>query len=113
MYKDYYLRFKSKEEAIQVFSLIPDHTYVSENDELEIVSQTQTFAILEVGKIYNNDGVYEYNKDGEMIVISSPTPMKGYHYNYRLVWGQGEEIPFPEVLTPYSKTPKTPSATIF
>lgn len=109
--KDYYLKFKSKEEAIKVFSTIPGHTYEDES-EVKIVTDTKTFSIWEVGILYT-DGVYDTSDTGEFITIKPPIPKEGYHFNYRIVWGQGEEIPLPEQLEPYVGYPKTPKTTFF
>ena len=114
MITDYFLKFSSKEEALQVFSTIPEHTYTPHNpetnqplDTLEVSSQTETFAIDEVGVLFNNDGVY--SEDGE--VITAPTQITGYHYNYRTVYGNKPEIPLPVELEPYLVVPQNPQRT--
>jgi hypothetical protein len=114
MITDYFLKFSSKEEALQVFSTIPEHTYTPHNpetnqplDTLEVSSQTETFAIDEVGVLFNNDGVY--SEDGE--VITPPTQITGYHYNYRTVYGNKPEIYLPTELEPYLVTPQNPQRT--
>lgn len=116
MLTDYFLKFASKEEAIQVFSTIPEHTYTPYNpetneplDTLEVTSQTETFAIDEVGILYEDDGVY--GEEGN--VITPPTQIEGYHYNYRTVYGSKPEIPLPTELEPYLVTPQTPQRTFF
>lgn len=116
MITDYFLKFSSKEEALQVFSTIPEHTYTPHNpetneplDTLEVVKQTETFAIDEVGVLYENDGVY--SEDGE--VITPPTQITGYHYNYRTVYGNKPEIYLPVELEPYLVTPQNPQRTFF
>jgi hypothetical protein len=116
MYSDYFLKFASKEEALQVFSTIPEHTYTPYNletneplDTLEITQQSETFAIDEVGVLYEDDGVY--SEDGE--VITAPTQIIGYHYNYRTVYGNKPEIPLPSELEPYLVTPEHPQRTFF
>lgn len=116
MLTDYFLKFASKEEAIQVFSTIPEHTYIPYNpetneplDTLEVTPQTETFAIDEVGILYEDDGVY--SEDGE--VITPPTQIEGYHYNYRVVYGNKPETPLPSELTPYLVTPNNPQRTFF
>jgi hypothetical protein len=119
MISDYFLKFSSKEEAIQVFSTIPEHTYTPYNPEtneplntIEITTQTETFAIDEVGVLYNNDGVYETNSEtGEITVVTSPTQISGYHYNYRTVYGNKPPIPLPVELEPYQVTPPNPQRT--
>lgn len=121
MITDYFLRFSSKEEAIQVFSTIEGHTHNSYNpetnqvlDTLEITTQTETFAIDEVGVLYNDDGVYETNPEtGDFTVITPPTLIDGYHYNYRTNYGNQPEIPLPVELEPYLATPKKPKKTFF
>lgn len=117
MYSDYFLKFASKEEALQVFSTIPEHTYTPYNPEtnvpletLEVSSQTETFAIDEVGILYENDGVYS---EDNLEVITSPTQIIGYHYNYRTVYGNKPEIPLPVELEPYLVVPQNPQRTFF
>jgi hypothetical protein len=114
MYSDYFLKFASKDEALQVFSTIPEHTHTPYDPEtnqplesLEITTQTETFAIDEVGILYNKDGVY--NEIGE--VITPPTQIEGYHYNYRTLYGNKPEIPLPVELEPYVVTPQNPQRT--
>lgn len=116
MLTDYFLKFASKEEAIQVFSTIPEHTYTPYDpetnellDTLEVTQQTETFAIDEVGILYEDDGVY--SEDGE--VITPPTQIEGYHYNYRVVYGNKPETPLPSELTPYLVTTQNPQRTFF
>jgi hypothetical protein len=116
MLTDYFLKFSSKEQALQVFSTIPEHTYTPYNPEtnqplntLEVTQQTETFAIDEVGILYNNDGVY----DETGFVITSPTQKDGYHYNYRIVYGNRPEIPLPVELEPYLVYPNNPQRTFF
>lgn len=116
MITDYFLKFSSKEEALQVFSTIPEHTYTPYDPEtnvpletLEVSSQTETFAIDEVGVLYNNDGVY--SEDGE--VTAPPTQIPGYHYNYRTVYINKPQAPLPPQLGPYLVTPQTPQRTFF
>ena len=116
MLTDYFLKFASKEEAIQVFSTIPDHTYTPYDPEtneplpiLEIATQSETFAIDEVGVLYEDDGVY----DDEGDVITPPTQIDAYHYNYRVLYGNGPEIPLPVELEPYLVTPENPQRTFF
>jgi hypothetical protein len=120
MLTDYFLKFASREEALQVFSTIPEHTYTpydpQTNQQLPpaITQQTETFAIDEVGVIYNNDGVYETNSEtGFIDVITPPTPKEGYHYNYRTVYGNKPEIPLPTELQPYLVNPQNPVRTFF
>lgn len=115
MITDYFLKFASKEEAVQVFSTIPEHTYTPYDFEtnqplntLEIVQQTNTFSIDEVGEIYKG-GTY----DEEGNVIEPPTKLEGYHYNYRVNYGNQPEIPLPVELEPYLVTPKKPKRTFF
>ena len=116
MITDYFLKFSSKEEALQVFSTIPEHKYTTYNpetnqplDTLEVSSQTETFAIDEVGILFNVDGTY--SEDGE--VITAPTQIEGYHYNYRTVYGNKPEIPLPVELEPYLVVPQNPQRTFF
>ena len=104
MFSDYFLKFNSKDEAMQVFSSIPDHTY-----DGQIVEQTENFAIDEVGILYEDDAVY--NNAGEIIV--PPTQINGYHDNYRIVYGNKEEPPLPVELEPFLVTPETPKQTFF
>jgi hypothetical protein len=114
MLKDYFLKFNSKDEALQVFSSIPGHTYipydVSNNPlPLEITQQTETFALDEVGVIYNDDGVY----DASFQQISSPTAKTGYHYNYRMVFGNLPETSIPSELESFLVSPKQPFREFF
>ena len=117
MITDYFLKFSSKEEALQVFSTIPEHTYTPHNpetnqplDTLEVVKQTEIFAIDEVGVFYNNDGVY--NED-TLELTTPPTQIPGYHYNYRTVYINKPQAPFPPQLGLYLVTPQTPQRTFF
>lgn len=78
-----------------------------------IITQTPSAAIDEVGVIYT-EGVYETNKEtGEIIEITPTEPLEGYHYNYRIVWGQAEEIPLADNLVPYLVTPQQPVRQFF
>jgi hypothetical protein len=115
MLKDYYLKFASKEEAAEVFSSIPDHTFTNpETEEVTISQGNGTFAIDEVGVIYNDDAVYETNEEtGEITLVTPATAVEGYHYNYRIVFGNHPEIPLPEELQPYAVEPNTPSRVWF
>jgi hypothetical protein len=110
MLKDYFLKFPSKQEAIQVFSKIPNHTYILDGDEETTpIQQSQNFAIDVVGILYEDDAVY--SEDGT--VITPPTEINGYHYNYRVVYGNKPEIPLPSELEPYLVTPENPQRTFF
>lgn len=122
MLTDYFLKFASKEEALKVFSMIPEHTFVPYDletnqplDTIEITQQTETFAIDEVGILYNDDGVYgdPDPETGEIVVITPPTQIEGYHYNYRIIYGNKPEIPLPSELEAYLVTPQTPQRTFF
>ena len=110
MLKDYFLKFPSKQEAIQVFSKISNHTYILDDDEeTTTIQQSQNFAIDDIGILYEDDAVY--SEDGT--VITSPTEINGYHYNYRVVYGNKPEIPLPSELEPYLVTPENPQRTFF
>ena len=122
MLSDYSLKFSSKEEALQVFSTIPEHTYTpydpetnQPSDTLAVTSQTETFAIDEIGVIYKNDAEYSEPdpETGEITLISPPTQIKGYHYNYRTIYGNKPPIPLPVELEPYLVTPKNPRHVFF
>lgn len=122
MLSDYSLKFSSKEEALQVFSTIPEHTYTPYDpetnqplDTLAVTSQTETFAIDEIGVIYKNDAEYSEPdpETGEITLISPPTQIKGYHYNYRTIYGNKPPIPLPVELEPYLVTPKNPRHVFF
>jgi hypothetical protein len=121
MLTDYFLKFASKEEAIQVFSTIPEHTYTPYDPEtneplhtLEITSQSETFAIDEVGVLYEDDGVYETNLEtGEITVVTPPIQIDAYHYNYRVLYGNGPETPLPVELEPYLVSPENPQRNFF
>jgi hypothetical protein len=110
MLKDYYLKFASKEEALEVFSSISEHTITNPQTQEVTVSQGNgTFAIDEVGVIYNNDAVFSTDQEtGEITLVTPATSVEGYHYNYRIVFGNNEEIPLPTELEPYIVTPQTP-----
>jgi hypothetical protein len=110
MLKDYYLKFASKEEALEVFSSIPEHTITNpEAQEVTISQGNGTFAIDEVGVIYNNDAVYSTDQEtGEITLVTPATAIEGYHYNYRLVFENREEIPLPEELELFQVTPTSP-----
>lgn len=78
-----------------------------------IITQTPNAAIDEVGVIYT-EGVYETNEEtGEIIEITPAEPLEGYHYNYRIVWGQAEEIPLADNLVSYLVTPQQPVRRFF
>lgn len=78
-----------------------------------IITQTPNAAIDEVGVIYTQ-GVYETNEEtGEIIEITPAEKLEGYHYNYRIVWGQAEEIPLADNLIPYIAAPNHPSRQFF
>lgn len=103
MIKDYFLKFNSKSEALQVFSTISGHTYTPYNANnhplpLEIVQQTETFAIDEVGIIINN---------------SNQTTKTGYHYNYRMILKNQPETPIPSELINFIVSPKSPHKEFF
>ncbi len=112
MITDYFLKFASKEEALQVFSTIPEHTHTSYDpetntplDTLEVTSQTETFTIDEVGVLFKNDGVYS---EDTLELITPPTQIPGYHYSYRTVYGNKPEIYLPNELEDYAATPQNP-----
>jgi hypothetical protein len=104
-YNDYFLKFASKQQAHQVFSTISDHI----NPENEIVEQSETFAVDEVGILFEDDAVY----DNYGNIIKPPTKIDGYHYNYRTLYGNKPEIPLPVELEPYLVTPENPQRTFF
>ena len=110
MLKDYYIKFASKEEALGVFSSIPNHaTTHPETGAVTISSGTETFAIDEVGVIYNDDAVFETDEEtGKLTLVTPATAIDGYHFNYRIIFGNHEEIPLPEQLQPYTVEPNTP-----
>jgi len=60
--------------------------------------QSRTHAIDNIGTIWNNDGVYD---EETWEVITPPTPMAGYHVNYKC-----EELP--ASLASYEVHPETP-----
>lgn len=109
MYKDYYLKFPDRETALDLFSQLE-----LTNESNQVIDQNENIAIDEVGIIYNNDAVYETDEEtGEVTLVSPPTQKEGYHYNYRIVWGQAEEIPLPSILTSYVVTPEHPVREFF
>lgn len=106
----YFNQETQEEEIVPIYSDIE----VLETYTKAVITQTPNAAIDEIGIIYNNDAVYEINPEtGEPITTSPPTQKEGYHYNYRIVWGQLEEIPLAEVLTPYVVTPENPVRKFF
>jgi hypothetical protein len=104
-YTDYFLKFPSKQQAVQVFSTISDHI----SPENEIVDQTEHFAIDEVGVLFEDDAVYDENGN----LITPPTQIDGYHYNYRILYGNKPEIPLPVELESYLVHPEPPQRTFF
>ena len=60
--------------------------------------QSRTHAIDNIGTIWNDDGVYD---EETLEVITPPTPMAGYHVNYKC-----DELP--ASLTVYEVTPENP-----
>lgn len=60
--------------------------------------QSRTHAIDNIGTIWNDDGVYN---NETLEVITPPTPMAGYHVNYKC-----DELP--ASLTVYEVTPENP-----
>jgi hypothetical protein len=104
-YNDYFLKFASRQQALQVFSTIPEHI----DQENEIVEQSETFAIDEVGILYEDDAVY----DNEGNIITPATQIDSYHYNYRTLYGNKPEIFLPVELEPYLVTLETPQRTFF
>jgi hypothetical protein len=100
-YTDYFLKFPSKQQAIQVFSTIPNHV---DGNTGEPVTQTENFAIDQVGILYNDDAII--NENG--FIVTPPTKKDGYHYNYRIVYGNKPESPLPSQLQPYLVHPEHP-----
>ena len=52
------------------------------NETEQLLAYTHDRAIDVVGVLYNNDGVYDVDENGEDIVVSPPTVMPGWHVNY-------------------------------
>lgn len=52
------------------------------NETEQLLAYTHDRAIDVVGVLYNDDGVYDVDEDGEDILVSPPTVMPGWHVNY-------------------------------
>lgn len=77
------------------------------------IDQTPNAAIDVIGTIYT-EGEYEFNEETqEVITITEPEALEGFHLNYRIVWGSKEEIPLPVGLTSYTVTPEQPVRQFF
>ena len=77
------------------------------------VDQTPTAAIDIIGTIYK-EGEYEFDEETqEVITITEPEALEGFHINYRIVWGNQEEIPLVGFLTSYCVSPQPPIRQFF
>lgn len=77
------------------------------------IDQTPNAAIDIIETIYT-EGQYEYNQEtGEFTILVEPVALDGYHINYRIVWGNEEEIPLAVGLTSYVVTPQQPVRQFF
>ena len=73
----------------------------SETGTEEVIdAYTANHAIDVIGILYNDDGVYDVDENGEDIVVSPPTVMAGWHVNYLGALPEGWEE--------YEVTPETP-----
>jgi autonomous glycyl radical cofactor GrcA len=99
---DYYLKFSSREWA---FGALKDAGYTSVNEQGGefIISATHNYCVDEIGIIYNG-GKWEFNEQGEMIVIEQPVQVDGWHINIRILSGDIAENLRPYVIA----TPVTP-----
>ena len=73
-----YLRFPSQEAWEQAATAVGVLSVV--DDEQQWSYYTHDWAVDDVGVIYNDDGVYDL-ETGD--VITPPTPMDGWHVNYK------------------------------
>jgi len=73
-----YLRFPSQEAWEQAATAVGVLSVV--DDQQQWSYYTHDWAVDDVGVIYNDDGVYDL-ETGD--VITPPTPMDGWHVNYK------------------------------
>jgi hypothetical protein len=99
MYKTYFLRFATQEEAEQKLTEVGYSTTDPETDQIHFHTPPHTGALDIIGTIYNNDGVYD-EESGE--VVTPPTAMEGYHINIIL------KESLPQILKSYLVSPKRP-----
>jgi hypothetical protein len=97
-----------------------EYTYTYYKEEpTELATYTKGFidqtpnAAIDVGGTIYTDGVYETNESGEVITVTPQEPLEGFHINYRIVWGEAEEIPLAENLISYMVSPQQPVRQFF
>ena len=78
-----YLRFTN--EAEWITNAKAAGLYVVDPDtETELLkAYTSDHAIDVVGKLYNDDGVYGEDENGDLVVVTPPTELPGWHINFR------------------------------
>lgn len=94
-----YLRFPDQATWLEAASTAGFMDTDDEDNEF-LVGYTHDRSIDVVGVLYNDDGVYDVDEDGEDILVSPPTVMPGWHVNY-----QGT---LPEGWEEYEVIPETP-----
>ena len=85
-----YLRFPDQATWLEAASTAGFMGTDDEDNEF-LVGYTHDRAIDVVGVLYNDDGVYDVDEDGEDIVVSPPTVMPGWHVNYQGTLPEGWE----------------------
>ena len=104
MYKTYFLKFSTQQEAENKL------TEVGYKHEDTFNEETRTYYAVKdqigdidiIGDIYNNDGVYGTGEDGMITVVTPPTKKEGYHVNIIL------NGTLPEALQSYCIEPVNP-----
>jgi hypothetical protein len=105
-YTPYYLKFASEAEANNILTEIGYRQSIQNTDPIEYyytVGDGVPGGIDVIGEIWNDDGVYDANETGEVIVISEPTKVDGWHVNVILAG------PLPPALEGYVVVPSTPN----
>jgi len=104
-YTTYYLRFTSQEEAETKFTevnYLHEDTFEGET-HIYYAVKDQVGDIDIIGEIWNDDGVYEEDPETfEIITVTPPTKMDGWHVNIIL------EGALPEALQEFIVTPQKP-----
>ena len=94
-----YLRFPDQATWLDAAGTAGFMSTDDEDNEF-FVGYTHDRSVDVVGVLYNSDGVYDVDEDGEDVVVSPPTVMTGWHVNY-----QGA---LPEGWEEYEVTPENP-----
>jgi hypothetical protein len=105
-YTPYYLRFATQSEADSVLDQVGYRQPIQDTDPVQYyytVGDGVPGGVDVIGEIWNDDGVYDANETGEVIVISEPTKVDGWHINIILAG------PLPALLEEYLVTPTTPN----